>query len=82
MIELSTLIEILIGVFILGGGIVGFFTMQKGQNMRIAQLETEVSELKHKQALSEGNQVKTEKDIIAIHVKLDHILEAIEELKS
>lgn len=82
MIELSTLIEILIGVFVIGGGVVGFFTMQKGQNMKIAQLEEKVKELQRKQSLSTGNQIQTEKEIIAINGKLDHILVVLEELKA
>lgn len=104
MIQLDTLIQILVGVFVIGGGIVGFFTMQKGQNMRIAQLEKDMQEMKsayekelemikatnekaltevrRKQSISTTNQIKTEKDLVAINAKLDHILEAIGEIKN
>ena len=93
MIDLITLIEILAGVFFIGGGIVGFFVMQKGQNMKIAQLEKdmkqmkkdhekELLEVKRKQSLSTGNQIRTEKDLVAINIKLDHIIEAIDEIKN
>lgn len=46
MIELSTLIEIIVGIFVVGGSIVGFFVMQKGQNMKIAQLEKDMEVMK------------------------------------
>lgn len=81
MVQLNTIIGILIGAGILIGWIVTFFVMQKGQNMNIAQLQEEIKELKRKQSLSTSNQIKTEKDLVAINIKLDHILEAIEELK-
>ncbi len=81
MIEIKILIGIIGGVIALGGGIVGFFTMQTRQNMKIEQLQKEVDDLKRKQSLSTTNQIKTEKDLIAINVKLDHIIEAIDDLK-
>ena len=81
MIELSMLIEILIGFFVIGGGIVSFFVMQKGQNMKIEQLQKELDELKHKQELAEKDQHKTDKAIIEINATLKHIAEAIDDLK-
>lgn len=81
MIEMGTLIEILVGVIVIGGAIVGFFTMQTRQNMRIKQLETEVAELKRKQSVSTTNQIKTEKAIIEINATLKHIAASIDELK-
>lgn len=93
MIQLNTLVEILVGVFVVSGGIVGFFVMQKGQNMKIEQLQKdaernkielqrEIDDLKHKQSVATSNQIKTEKDLVAIQTKLDHILEAVEDLKT
>ena len=75
-------IKILIGAVSIIGGIVTFFTMQTRQNMKIEQLQKEVDDLKRKQSISTSNQIKTEKDLIAINGKLDHILEAIEDLKN
>ena len=82
MIDLSTVIEIIAGVIIIGGAIVGFFVMQKGQNMKIEQLQKDIDALKKKQTESTAHQIDTEKDLVAINVKLDHILEAIEDLKN
>ncbi len=82
MIDLSTVIEIIAGIIIIGGGIVGFFVMQKGQNMKISQLRTEVNELKDKQTKSEEHQNETEKFIAEINVKLEHIAKSIDEIKN
>ena len=82
VVELNTMIEIIMGIIIIGGAVISFFVMQKGQNMKIEQLKVEVEELKRKQSLSTTNQIRTEKDLVAINVKLDHILEAIEDLKN
>lgn len=81
MIEIKLLIGIITGLVAVSSGIVTFFTMQTRQNMRIKQLEDEVKELKRKLSLNTSNQIKTEKDLISINAKLDHILEAIEDLK-
>ena len=92
MIELKLLIGIVSGLIVISGGIVTFFTMQTRQNMRIEQLQkdldktkedlqTAIDELRRKQSLNTNNQIKTEKELIKIDAKLDHILEAIEDLK-
>lgn len=82
MIQIELVVQIVVGIFLVGGGIVGFFVMQKGQNMKIEQLQKEVDILKQKQSDFSHYQIITEKDLIAINVKLDHILEAIGELKN
>ncbi len=81
MVEIKILLGIIGGVIALGGGIVGFFTMQTRQNMKIEQLQREVKELKRKQSDFSHYQIASEKDLVAINVKLDHILDAIEDLK-
>jgi len=92
MIEIDLVIQIGIGIFVIGSAIVGFFVMQKGQNMRIEQLQKDldktkddlqaaIDELRRKQSLNTNNQIKTEKELIKIDAKLDHILEALEDLK-
>lgn len=82
MVQIDTVIQIVVGIFLVGGGIISFFVMQKGQNMKIEQLQKEVDVLKQKQSDFSHYQIGTEKDLIAINVKLDHILQAIEELKN
>ena len=81
MIGIDTLIQILVGVFFIGGGIISFFVMQKGQNMKIEQLQKEVDELKRKQSKSTEHQIETEGLVREINVKLEHIMLAIDDLK-
>lgn len=92
MIDIKLVIYIAVGLLSIGGAIVTFFQMQTRQNMKIAQLQKDldqtkgelqeaINDLRRKQSLNTGNQIKTEKDIIAINEKLDHILEAIHDLK-
>ncbi len=82
MIDVNTVIEIAIGIFVIGGGVIGFFVMQKGQNMKIEQLQKEVDDLKRKQSLSTEHQIETEKVIVEINTKLQHIMLAIDDLKN
>ena len=81
MVDVSTVVEIVIGIFVIGGGVIGFFVMQKGQNMKIEQLQKEVDDLKRKQSLSTTHQIETEKFIAEINIKLEHIAQAIDDLK-
>lgn len=92
MVDVSTVIEIVIGIFVIGGGVIGFFVMQKGQNMRLDQIEKdatatkeelqkEIDELKRKQSKSTEHQIETEKVIVEINTKLEHIMLAIDDLK-
>ena len=82
MIDIKTFIYIISGGVILVGWIVSFFVMQKGQNMNISQLQTEITDLKRKQSDASHYQIETEKNIIEINTKLDHIVQALEELKA
>ncbi len=81
MIQIDTVIQIAVGAFFILGAIIGFFVMQKGQNMKIEQLQKEVDELKKEQSKSTEHQIKTEKIIVEINMKLEHIAKAIDELK-
>lgn len=81
MVEIKTFIYIILAILAVGGSVVGFFTMQTRQNMRIKQLETEVEELKRKQSLNTSHQIDTEKSIEVINTKLDHLIQVIDELK-
>ncbi|MDC7125768.1 MAG: hypothetical protein PQJ46_09380 [Spirochaetales bacterium] len=89
MINLKIFVGILTGILVIGGAVVTFFQMQTRQNMKIEALEKEVTEIRGKEIpelkrkLSEQShyQIETEKAIIEINGKLDHISEAIEELK-
>ena len=89
MINLTAVLSIAVGLLAVGGAVVGFFVMQNTQNMRITAVEKEVcrikdediAELKHKMSEQSRYQIATEKAIIEINGKLDHILEAIAELK-
>ncbi len=74
-------IAIAAGVMTMGGGIIAFFQMQTRQNMKIEALQKEVAELKRKQSASTCHQIETEKAIVEINTKLDHIVKAIDELK-
>ena len=89
MINLTAVLSIAGGLILVGGSVVGFFVMQNTQNMKIASLEKEVcrikdediADLKHRVSEQSRYQIATEKAIIEINGKLDHILEAIAELK-
>lgn len=81
MINLKDVVYIILAIITISSGIVGFFVMQTRQNMRIDQLEKDINNLGNKQSKSEGHQITTEKAIISINEKLDHILKDIEEIK-
>lgn len=81
MIELDTLIQIFVGIFVIGGGIISFFVMQKGQNMKIKQLQIDITKLEKKQSKSTEHQIETEGLVREINVKLEHIMSAIDDLK-
>ncbi len=82
MIQIDTVIQIAVGAFFILGAIIGFFVMQKGQNMKIEQLQKEVDELKRKQSKSTEHQIETEGLVREINVKLEHIMLAIDDLKN
>lgn len=92
MIDIKLVIYIASAVLAIGGAIVTFFQMQTRQNMKIDQLQKDldhtrdelqeaINELRRKQALSTSHQIETEKTIVEINTKLDHILQAIADLK-
>lgn len=81
MIDLKLVIYIALAIFTIGGAIVSFFVMQKGQNMKIAQLEKDIAELQRKQSKSTEHQIETEGLVREINVKLEHIMLAIDDLK-
>lgn len=81
MIDLETLIMLLAFFFTSGGAAIAFFQMQTKQNMKIAQTEKDLKEVKRKNSEQSKYQIKTEKDIIKMNEKLDHILEMMRELK-
>lgn len=88
-INLSVLIPVILGTLAIGGSVVGFFVMQNTQNMKIAALEKEVCRIKQEDIADLRSAVtrqgiaitSTDKTIGEINIKLDHILEAIAELK-
>ena len=82
MVQIDIVVQIIVGIVLIGGGVISFFVMQKGQNMKIEQLQKEVDELKRKQSLSTSYQIETEKFIAEINIKLEHIAKAIDELKN
>ena len=82
MIDIKLVIYIGMAIITLGGSVITFFVMQKEQNMRIKALEKALSKLEEKQSKSTAHQIETEKDLVAINVKLEQILEAINDLKS
>lgn len=81
MIDIKLVIYIIVAILTVGGAVVTFFTMQTRQNMKIDQLQKDLTKLEKKQTESTGHQIQTEKDLIAINAKLDHIVVAIDEIK-
>lgn len=81
MIDVKFLIYIVAGIISIGGAIIAFFQMQTRQNMKIKEMEKDIDEIKRKQSTSTGHQIETEKAIVEINTKLDHIVKSIDELK-
>lgn len=89
MINLTAVLSIAGGLILVGGSVVTFFVMQNTQNMKIAALEKEVCRIKQEDIVELRSAVtrqgiaitSTDKTIGEINIKLDHILEAIAELK-
>ena len=81
MIDLKLVIYIALAILTIGGAIVSFFVMQKGQNMKIEQLEKDITDLKRKQSDSTAHQIETEGLVREINVKLEHIMISIDDLK-
>ena len=81
MIDVKFVIYIVVGIITIGGAIIAFFQMQTRQNMKIEEMGKDIAELRKKQSDSTGHQIQTEKNIIEINTKLDHIIKAIDELK-
>ncbi len=81
MIQVDTVIQIAVGAFVILGAIIGFFVMQKGQNMKIEQLQKDIKKLYEKQSKSTEHQIETEGLVREINVKLEHIMLAIDDLK-
>ncbi|RLG44999.1 MAG: hypothetical protein DRN81_03180 [Thermoproteota archaeon] len=93
MVDFRWLIGIITGLIAIGGATIKFFQLQTRQNMKIEQLKIDIDqnksdlqkaldEVRRKQSVATTNQIKTEKDLVAINGKLDHILLAIEDLKN
>lgn len=92
MIDIKLVIYIAIATVSIGGAIVTFFQMQTRQNMKIDQLQKDldktkedlqeaINDLRRRQSESTAHQIETEKDLVAINVKLKQILEAVNDLK-
>ena len=82
MIDIKDVVYIILALITIGGGIVGFFVMQTRQNTKIQQLEKEITDVKKTQNSHNGHQIETEKAIISINEKLDHLLKDMDELKA
>lgn len=80
MIDAKLVVYISIAVITIVGSIVTFFVMQKEQNMKIKALETALEKLEKKQSKSTEHQIETEKLVVEINTKLDHITKAIDKL--
>ena len=81
MVAVDTVVQIAVGIFVILGAVISFFVMQKGQNMKIEQLQKDFDELKRKQSESTRHQIETEGLVREINVKLEHIMIAIDDLK-
>jgi len=82
MINIKDVVYIILAIITIGGGIVGFFVMQTRQNMKIEQLEKDLKDVQEKQSKGTGHQIETEKAIVSINEKLDHLLKDMGELKA
>lgn len=82
MVSVTTLIEIVGILVILGGAIGAFYSMQTRQNMKIKELEGKVSQLTDELSVEREKRIKTGEAIVQIFEQLKHISEAIDELKS
>ena len=79
--DVSAVIYIISGIIVIGTAIITFFNLQVKQNMKIEQLEKELAKVEEKQSKAAHYQIETEKNIVEINGKLDHIMATLEEIK-
>ena len=73
MIDLKYVLYVMLSFITIGGAIVKFFQMQTKQNMRLEQMEKDQQETHRKPSKQTEFQIKTEKDIVELSGKIDHI---------
>ncbi len=81
MIDIKTAATIIVTLLTIGGAIVGFFVMQAKQNMDINNIKKDIENLRTDLDTFRDNQIESDKTVAEINIKLDHILEAIDDLK-
>ena len=81
MVSVTTLIEIVGILLILGGAVGAFYTLQTRQNMKIKTLEDKVFDLQGELSEEREKRIQLSEVIAEIKTDLKHILSAINELK-
>lgn len=78
MIDLKYVLYVMISFITIGGAIVKFFQMQTKQNMRLEQMEKDQHEVQRKASKQTEFQIDTEKNIIKLDGKIDHLDDKID----
>lgn len=81
MIAISTLIEIVLGLIIIGGAIGAFYSLQTRQNMKISEIEEKVRDLRLELHEEKTRRTELTEAIVEMKADLKHILKSIDELK-
>ena len=81
IVSVTTLIEIVGILLILGGAVGAFYTLQTRQNMKIKTLEDKVFDLQGELSEEREKRIQLSEVIAEIKTDLKHILSAINELK-
>lgn len=81
MIDIRTFIQVISFMVLAAGLLAGFIKMQTTQNMKIEQLQAELTELKLRQRRSTDLQVDTDKALLEMGKDIKQILKDMDELK-
>jgi len=81
MIDIRTFIQVISFMVLAAGLLAGFIKMQTTQNMKIEQLQAELTDLKLRQRRSTDLQVDTDKALLEMGKDIKQILKDMDELK-
>jgi len=81
MIDIRTFIQVISFMTLAAGLLAGFIKMQTTQNMKIEQLQAELTDLKLRQRRSTDLQVDTDKALLEMGKDIKQILKDMDELK-
>lgn len=81
MVSVTTLIEVVGLLIVLGGAVGAFYSMQTRQNMKINELNEKVRDLRTDLIDEKEKRIELSEAVIEIKKDLEHILSAVQEIK-